>query len=62
METSYLTIPKKMKWDSGLMMMDNSVTHYFLIKKYANQIVKAINTNSWTSIRSAHPLKNGFVT
>jgi hypothetical protein len=51
-----------MKWDAGLMMMNNSATHYFLVRKYANQIVKVINTNSWTSIRSANPLKNGFVT
>ncbi len=62
MSTSYLTIPKKMKWDAGLMMMNNCATHYFLVRKYANQIVKVINTNSWTSIRSANPLKNGFVT
>jgi hypothetical protein len=42
--------------------MDNSITNMFLLNNKGNQIVKAINTGVWNSIKSSKPLKDGIVT
>ncbi len=44
------------------LLMDNSITKIFLLIDGVNQIVKAINTGTWNSIKLSKPLKDGMIT